>query len=470
MLAATARAATNQPNIVFILADDIGYGDLGCYGATKIKTPNCDRLAREGLRFTDAHSSSAMCTPSRYSLMTGEYAFRRKGTDILAGGAALIIQPGRVTLPSLLKQAGYTCGVVGKWHLGFGGKGADYNAELKPGPLEIGFDYAWILPATGDRVPCVWVENRRVVNLDPADPIQLDLTVPRGDPRSYVNGIPRLGEQRGGRAALWKDDEIADTLAAKAVAFMEKNRAKPFFLYLATHDIHVPRVPNARFKGMSQAGLRGDTVHSFDWTVGQVLECLDRLKLGDSTMVIVSSDNGGSLDSNGPDKEHGGTVETNNGHPFNGSLRAGKASLYEGGTRVPFIVRWPGHVPVGVSDALLCQVDMLASVAALTGRQLAEGAGPDSENLLPVLLGAKVGRASLVEHAHGQLLAVREGTWKYIPAAGMGVKPAYGLMPEPQLYDLSQDIGETRNVAKEQPERVVRMQTLFERLTERRNP
>ena len=207
-------AGTARPNILFILADDIGYGDFGCYGATMVKTPNVDRLAAQGLRFTDAHSPAAVCTPTRYAFMTGEYAWRKKGTGILPGTAALIIEPGRVTVPSLLKQAGYTTGVVGKWHLGLGPQSpTDYNGEIKPGPLEIGFDYAWLLPATGDRTPCVWVENHRVVGLDPADPITLDYTVNRGDPDSYLMGVPRIGKQIGGKAALWKDDEIADTLA-----------------------------------------------------------------------------------------------------------------------------------------------------------------------------------------------------------------------------------------------------------------
>src|SRR5512137_1680519 len=355
-----AAAAGSKPNILFILADDLGYGDLGCYGATKIRTPNCDRLAAHGLRFTDAHSPSAVCTPTRYAFMTGEYAWRKKGTGILPGTAALIIEPGRVTVPSLLKQAGYTTAVIGKWHLGLGAQSpTDYNGDIKPGPLEVGFDYAWIIPATGDRTPCVYVENHRVVGLDPKDPIQLDYTVKRGEPKSFVSGIPRIGSQSGGKAALWKDDEIADTLARKAVAFIERNKDKPFFLFFSTHDIHVPRVPNARFKGTSQAGVRGDTVHSFDWTVGQVLATLDRLKLAENTLVILTSDNGGVLDANGPDIEHGGTPETNNGHPHNGSLRAGKGSPYEGGTRVPFIVRWPGHSQRGVSAELVCHIDLL---------------------------------------------------------------------------------------------------------------
>ncbi len=460
---AAGAPPAERPSIVFIMADDIGYGDLGCYGAKKVRTPHCDRLAREGLCFTDAHAPAAVCTPTRYALMTGEYAWRKKGTGILPGIAGLIIEPGRVTVPSLLKQAGYFTGVVGKWHLGLGTTPTDYNTEIKPGPLEIGFDYAWLLPATGDRTPCVWVENRRVVGLDPHDPIKLDYSVQRGAPRSFVNGIPRIGEQVGGKAALWKDDEIADVLSGKAVAFMEQHKDRPFFLYLSTHDIHVPRVPNARFKGTSEAGVRGDAIHSFDWTVGQVLAALDRLQLAERTLIIVTSDNGGVLDANGPDKVHGGTPETNNGHAFNGPLRGTKGAAFEGGTRVPFIVRWPGHVTAGTSDALVCHVDLLASFAALTGQTLVEAAGPDSFNVLPAWLGAKTGRAHLVEH--GNVLALRQGPWKYIDApaggkAGKAKKSGEGA----QLYNLADDIGETQNVAAQHPDKVQELSALLDKI------
>jgi arylsulfatase A-like enzyme len=314
------------------------------------------------------------------------------------------------------------------------------------------------------------VENHRVVGLDPKDPIQLDYSVNRGEPRSFVNGIPRIGSQTGGKAALWKDEEIADTLAAKADAFLERNQDKRFFLFLSTHDIHVPRVPHPRFKGTSQAGVRGDTIHSFDWTVGQVLASLDRLKLAANTLVIVTSDNGGVLDANGPDTEHGGTVETNNGHLHNGPLRAGKGSPYEGGTRVPFIARWPGHIKPGVSEALICHVDMLATMAALTGQKLVESAGPDSFNVLPALLGEKLDkpcRDHLVEH--GNMLAIRQGPWKLIPANPAGTANKKGKKRNgggDQLYNLAEDIGETNNVAATHPDLVKEMTALLQRIRE----
>jgi arylsulfatase A-like enzyme len=458
-----------RPNIVFILADDIGYGDFGCYGATKVQTPHIDRLAGAGLRFTDAHSPSAVCTPTRYAFMTGEYAFRKKGTGILPGTAALIIEPGRVTVPSLLKQAGYTTAVVGKWHLGLGPESpTNYNGEIKPGPLEVGFDYAWIIPATGDRTPCVWVENHRVVNLDPQDPIALDYSVQRGEPKSFVKGIPRIGQQTGGTSALWQDDEIADTLVAKASDFMERSKDRPFFLFLATHDIHVPRVPHRRFAGTSQSGVRGDSIHSFDWTVGRVLATLERLGLDDNTLVIVTSDNGGVPDNNGPDKVHGvGDPDGTNGHRFNGLLRGTKGTAWEGGTRVPFLVRWTGRVKPGVSHELIGHMDMLASFAALVGQALPATAGPDSFDVLPALLGEKRDkpcRDHLLEHA-GAVVALRQGPWKLIPATTAGSQ-GKRAGSRAQLYHLADDLGETNNLADEQPERVKAMSELLQRLRE----
>jgi arylsulfatase A-like enzyme len=468
MNCAAARSA-DKPNVIFILADDIGYGDFGCYGATKIKTPSIDRLATEGRRFTDAHSPSAVCTPTRYALMTGEYAWRKPGTGILPGTAALIIEPGRLTVPALLQQAGYATGVVGKWHLGLGPRSpTDYNGEIKPGPLEVGFDYAWLLPATGDRTPCVWIENRRVVGLDPADPIALDYSIQRGHPESYVNGIPRIGKQTGGKAALWKDEQMAEVLTRKAVAFIEQHKDRPFFLYFATHDIHVPRVPAARFKGSSQAGVRGDVVQEFDWSVGEVMAALDRLKLAQNTLIIVTSDNGGVLDANGPDVEHGGSEKTNNGHAYNGPLRAGKGSAYEGGTRVPFIARWPGRVKPGTSDELICHVDLLASLAALTGQKVPATAGPDSFNVLPAWLGEKRDapcRDHLVEH--GNRIALRKGAWKLIPAASgpaAKAKPGKRSAAGAELFDLAHDLGENTNLAAQHPARVKEMTELLEQI------
>jgi arylsulfatase A-like enzyme len=444
------------PNIVLILADDLGYGDIGCYGAKKVKTPNLDRLATQGLRLTDAHATSATCTPSRYGLLTGEYPWRHKGTGILPGDAAMIIAPGRPTLPAVLHAAGYATAAVGKWHLGLGNGKLDWNGAIKPGPLEIGFDYCFIMPATGDRVPCVYVENHRVAGLDPRDPLTvsyrhkvgaeptgrehpelLKMKLAEGHDGTIVNGISRIGFMSGGKAARWNDETMADTLTGKACAFIEKNKDRPFFLYFATHDIHVPRVPSPRWRGTSGCGVRGDVIQQFDGSVGDMLATLDRLHLADDTLVIVTSDNGPVINDgydDDADQEFRGLAAA-------GPLRGGKYTIWEGGTRVPWIVRWPGHVPAGkTSDALLCQVDLLATLASLAGQKLPAGAGPDSINLLPALLGkATVGRGELVEHAIMQL-ALRLGLWKYVPAKA-----------KMQLYDLGNDLGEQQNVAGRHP-------------------
>ena len=270
---ATSHLACNQavekPNIIIINADDLGYGDISCYGATNISTPNIDRLAGEGLVFTNAHCTSATSTPSRYSMLTGEYAWRRKDTGIATGDAPALITPGKTTIASVLKNAGYATGVVGKWHLGLGpAGGADWNGEITSGPMDIGFDYNFLIPATGDRVPCVFVENRRVVGLDPNDPIIVSYSEPilteptgkdhpellkmhpsHGHDMTIVNGVSRIGFMSGGKSALWIDEDIADVITGKAVDFIRKNKDNPFFLYFATHDIHVPRVPHPRFAG-----------------------------------------------------------------------------------------------------------------------------------------------------------------------------------------------------------------------------
>lgn len=457
-----------RPNIVVILADDLGYGDLGCYGARRVQTPHMDRLAKEGLRFTDAHASAATCTPSRYAMLTGEYAWRKKGTGVLPGNAALIIDPGRPTLGSLLQQGGYETAVVGKWHLGLGGTNVDWNAEIKPGPLEIGFNYSFLIPATGDRTPCVYVENHRVVGLEATDPIQVSYGKPIGnDPtgkanpdllrmhpshghdQTIVNGISRIGYMTGGKAARWKDEDMAAVITKKAVTFIEKaaSQGKPFFLYFATHDIHVPRVPHPRFIGKTAMGPRGDVIVEFDWSVGEIMAALDRLQLAGNTLLIVSSDNGPVVDDGYKDQAR----EKLGDHRPSGPLRGGKYSAFEGGTRVPFVVRWPERIKPGVSEALVCQVDFMASFARLTGQKLPDASAPDSFDVLPALLGeSKTGREHLVEQAGA--LALRMGPWKYIDR-NKGAKRSketdteLGNDPTGQLFNLSSDPGETNNIA-----------------------
>jgi arylsulfatase A-like enzyme len=465
--------STSKPNIIIIYADDLGYGDVSCYGATKLSTQNIDRLAKQGLRFTNAHCTSATSTPSRYSLLTGEYAWRRKGTGVLPGDASAIIQPGRTTIASVLKKAGYTTGVVGKWHLGLGPQGGpDWNGEIINGPLDIGFDYSFIIPATGDRVPCVFVENRNVAGLDPKDPITVSYNNKVGDwptgkenpellkmhpshghDMTIVNGISRIGYMTGGRSALWVDENIADVITGKAVNFIENNSEKPFFLYFATHDIHVPRVPNQRFEGKSGMGPRGDAILEFDWSVGEIFKVVDKLKLSRNTIIIVTSDNGPVVDDGYKDQ----AVELLGSHKPAGPLRGGKYSAFDGGTRIVFIVSWKGMVKSGTSDALFSQIDLLASFAALTGQELSTGDAPDSQDHMDVLLGkSKSNRGWLVEHASNGRLSFIKGDWKFIePGPGVKIQvntnTETGNDPLPQLYNLKTDLGEKKNVAAENP-------------------
>lgn len=470
-------ATPNRPNIVLIYADDVGYGDLSCYGATRVHTPNLDRLAGAGIRFTNAHSASATCTPSRYSLMTGQYAFRKPGTAILPGDAALIVPPNSTTLPSSLHDEGYRTAAIGKWHLGLGNGAIDWNGEIAPGPLEVGFDYSFVIPATLDRVPCVFVENHRVVNLDPADPIHVSYDKPfpgeltghdhpellkmqpshRHD-QAIINGVSRIGYMTGGKSAIWNDETIVDVLSKKACDFVHENRHQPFFLYYAVHDIHVPRMPNPRFVGATPMGPRGDAIAELDWSVGRILDALEKDGLAQNTIVMFSSDNGPVVDDGYRDQ----AVEKLGDHKPAGHFRGGKYSNFDGGTRVPFMLSWPGHVkPDSESNALVSQVDLLSSLAALTGHRLPAGSAPDSENVLPALLGkTQQGRHQLVEDADVQSLI--EGDWKLImpgdkPAMNNETHIELGNSPEPQLYNMAADPGEKQNLAARYPARVNQM-------------
>jgi arylsulfatase A-like enzyme len=479
----TVPAFAQRPrNIVVIYTDDLGYGDVSAYGSTTVKTPNIDRLAKEGLRFTDGHAQAATCTPSRYALLTGEYAFRKPGTGVLPGNAAMVIEPGRTTVASMLQKAGYATAAVGKWHLGLGPDGGpDWNGEIRPSPNDIGFDYSFIMAATGDRVPTVYIENRRVVGFDPTDPITVSYGEPigngptgkanpellkmapsHGHDMTIVNGISRIGYMTGGKAALWKDEDMADVFVAKAVAFIDKQREKPFFLYFATHDPHVPRAPHPRFAGKSGMGPRGDAILQADWSTGEILRALDRWKLSSETLVIFTSDNGPVVDDGYKDD----AVAKLGDHQPAGPFRGGKYSHFEAGTRVPFIVRWPAGVKPGVSDALVCQVDFLASFAALTGQKLGGSDGPDSLDTMAAFLGSsKTGRRELVVQAGGQ--ALRVDNWKYMEPSkrqkvNTNVNIELGNDTVPQLYDLTTDPGEKTNVADKYPERVKEMAALLE--------
>lgn len=483
-----AQQPPSKPNIIIIYTDDVGYGDISANGATRVKTPNIDKIASSGLRFTNAYATSATCTPSRFSFLTGKYAWRKTGTGIASGDAALIIPTETETLPGMLQKAGYQTAVVGKWHLGLGPQGGpNWNGDIKPGPLEIGFNYCFMMPATADRVPCVYLENRRIVDLDPSDPIivsykekvgndptgkenpeLLKMKYSHGHDATIINGVSRIGWMSGGNTARWIDEEMADVFTNRAVNFIERNKETPFFLYFATHAIHVPRVPHSRFAGKSGMGPRGDAILQLDWTVGEVLKTLERLKIADQTLLIFSSDNGSVIDDGYQDD----AVQLLNGHTPAGNRRGGKYSAFEGGSHIPFIVQWPGKIKAGtISNALFSQVDLYSSLASLTGQGLSGDNAPDSFNSLNTLLGAAADREYLVQQSLNNTLSLIQGNWKYIepskgPRMNVWTNTELGNLYQPQLYDLKTDIGEKNNLAGKYPQQVKRMSDLLKHIKE----
>ncbi|NIG56779.1 arylsulfatase [Chitinophaga sp. Cy-1792] len=476
LLGTTTRLSAQQkPNIIVIYADDLGYGDISCYGMKRIQTPNIDQLARQGVRFTNGYATSATCTPSRYGILTGRYPWRQKGTGIAPGDASLIIPTDHKTLPGMLQDAGYHTAAIGKWHLGIGNPGTtiDWNTELKPGPNEVGFNYSFIMPATLDRVPCVFVENHHVVNLDKNDPITVSYkhkvgndptgkenpeklrmrTDPhQGHDQTIIDSISRIGWMTGGNSARWKDENIAGIITQKAISFIGENKTNPFFIYFASGDIHVPRYPNSMFRGKSGMGLRGDAILQLDWTVGQIVHALDSLGLTQNTMIIFSSDNGPVLNDGYLDQ----AVELVGSHKPAGPLRGGKYSSFEAGARVPLIVKWPATIKKpSVSNALIGQIDFFSSLAKLTGQPIANDDAPDSFDMLQQLLG-KSGKSRPYIITQGNALALIEGDYKYItPSNGRKyadeVQIEMGTDPAPQLYNIKKDVFEKDNLAKKDP-------------------
>ena len=476
-----------KPNVIIILADDIGYGDLSCNGEPTISTPNVDNLAAQGVRFTDAHAVAATSTPSRYSLLTGNYSWRRNDTGIAAGNAGMIIQPEEYTIAQMFQQAGYKTAAVGKWHLGLDketGK-QDWNDEINYGPREIGFDYSYIMAATGDRVPCVYVENQRIVNLDALnDPISVSYTTPfpgeplgkdhpelltvmkpspnHGHDQAIVNGISRIGYMTGGKKALWLDENIGDSITAHAVSFIKENKSEPFFLYFGTNDIHVPRVPHPRFKGKSGMGPRGDAILEFDWSVGQVIQAVKDIGAEHNTIIIITSDNGPVVDDGYIDQ----AVELLGKHRPWGNFRGGKYSIFEAGTRIPLIIALPGYTQSKTSDALVSQIDFLSSFSNLTGVKLPEGAAKDSQNHIDALLGkSDKGRDYVIESA--STLSISNGEWKYIEPSNAArysrlTNTELGNDTLPQLYNLKNDIGEKENLYLKNPEKLAELKNILE--------
>ncbi len=465
---AAEEVDTSLPNIVIVYMDDLGYGDVGINGSV-IPTPNMDWLAGNGLVMKQGYATSATCTPSRYALLTGSYPWRNTNAKILPGTAPLLIDTSQITIPKMLKNEGYQTGIVGKWHLGLGDGNVNWNHEIRPGPNQLGFDYSFIMAATQDRVPTVYIENGHVVGLDPEDPIEINyqenfegeptgkdnpellkMKWHHGHNSSIVNGIPRIGFMKGGKAAQWKDEDMMDTFLEKAQLYVKQHADQPFFLYYAMQQPHVPRTPHPRFVGTSGLGPRGDVIVEADWALGEFINTLKELELLENTLIIFSSDNGPVLN----DGYYDDAVEKNGNHRPAGPLRGGKYSLFEAGTHVPFFVYWKDHIVPGSSDALISQVDLLSSLAKLVG---SDSRGRDSEELTDVLLGkSNNGRDELVLEATSRT-AYRKGDWVMIPpypgpAVNKQVNIELGNSSEYQLYNLKQDLAQQHNLATSHPE------------------
>jgi len=484
----------NRPNVIILYTDDLGYGDLSCYGAKAIATPNIDWLADNGLRFTDAHCTASTCTPSRYSILSGQYAWRKKGTNILPGDANLTIATNITTLPKVFQRAGYMTGAVGKWHLGLGSSSPiDWNKKVTPGPAEIGFDYSFIFPATADRTPTVFMENQTVVALDTSDPISVNYNKPfpgelsgrdhpemlkmKSDPHQghdghITNGIGRIGFMKGGTRAQWTDEELGYTFNTKAIGFIDQSlqAKKPFFLYYAIHDIHVPRMPATEFKGKSKLGYRGDAILEMDHTVGVILNALKERGLLNNTLIIFSSDNGPVLNDGYIDASPETALRED--YKPAGIYRGGKYSVLEGGTRIPFIVYWAGNVkPHTISKSLFAQIDLMASFAGMLKEKLPLNEFTDSRDYFTTLTGKENRSCDFVieQPANRTSLAIIKDGWKYIspstgPALMKEVNIETGYSSEEQLYNLKENPEETYNLVKQFPEKVEELKTLLEKI------
>ena len=475
-------SAQQRPNVIVILADDLGYGDVSAQGSKTINTPNFDRLANGGVRFTKGYATSATSTPSRYALLTGMYPWKNPDGKILPGDAPLIIKEKQATFPKMMQQAGYVTGAVGKWHLGMGDGHLDWNKTVKPGANEIGFNYSCLIAATNDRVPTVYVENGDVVNRDPKDPILVDykvnfegeptaLTNPEmlklkwshGHNNSIVNGIPRIGFMKGGEKAKWVDEDMADYFLNKVEGFIGSNVNKPFFLYYGLHEPHVPRAPNSRFVGASGMGRRGDAIVEADWCVGQLLDYLEKNHLLENTLIVFSSDNGPVMDDGYQDQAR----ELLGNHQPAGGLRGGKYSLFEAGTRVPFFCYWKGKIQPTVSNAMVCQMDLMASVASLLKINVPQGL--DSQDFLSAFMGKSISaRKELVIEASARI-AYRNTDYVLIPPYGgkafNEAKNELGNLTEYGLFDLNNDKGQTDNLAQKYPKMVEEMKQRMAILT-----
>ncbi len=489
-----AAKSADKPNVIFIMADDLGYGDLGCYGAELIKTPNIDKLAESGRRFTDAHSASAVSTASRYSMLTGQYPFRGETAPDKLGiwgplklNSHILIKPNTLTVAGMMQKQGYKTACIGKWHLGFGETdGTNWNEELGRGPNEVGFDYYFGLPFVSSGPPYVFVRNNRVLGLDPNDPLILKEKNEEATSTQLYRD-KGANRYRGGQAAhdLYKDDQIGETMVNEATKWISENSDEPFFMYFATPHIHHPFTPNEKFKGSSQCGLYGDFIQEFDWMVGEVLKTLEKEGIADNTLVILTSDNGGMFNLAGQEA-------WDEGHRNNADLLGFKFDVWEGGHRVPYIASWKGRIKAGTtSDQVISNIDLFATLAEITGYELKDGEAPDSYNILEAFVGKerqkKALRDSYLMSSFKQThQSLRMGDWIYIPAKGGGGwnsgrrgthifsgAPALAYTkeensdiengkikanaPSAQLYNIALDPRQTTNVIAENPQKAEEM-------------
>lgn len=482
-IASIAVAKEKPPNIVMVFADDLGYGDLSCYGATMLKTPNIDKLATQGRKFTDAHSASSVCSPSRYGKMTGEYPYRKNFWGPVGYTGALTIDTKQETISSLVKKAGYQTAFFGKWHMGFGKGKPNWNQELKPGPLELGFDYFYGIPCANSVSPYVYIENYKVIGLEKNDPIQNG-----GKNHVKVMEGKRAGRVGGGKKAhdLYVDDQIGVNLTERSVKWIEqRDQEKPFFLLLSTTNIHHPFTPDKQFVGTSEVGSYGDFTHELDWMTGQLMETIEKAGLAENTIFIFTSDNGGMLN-------HEGQRAVKKGHAINGDLLGAKFGAWEGGHRIPMIIRWPGKIPAGsVSDDLISHVDFLATFSEILQQPLEDS--KDSLNQLPTLTGSPkspIRDTLMICPNSPEHLSIRQDEWVYIPLQGeggfqsqkvgehlLGGPAAIHFMgktnsdvidgvqdikaPKAQLYNLANDLSQTKNVIAEYPKVAERLNAII---------
>mgnify|MGYP001103454566 FL=1 len=484
----TIENKNENPNIIIIYTDDLGYGDVSAYNKGTLNTPNIDKLANEGIRFNNGYASSATCSPSRYALLTGTYPWRKTGLKIITGGS-LVIDTTEMTIPKILKTKGYHTGIVGKWHLGLGsgdgfdGTGAiNYNSNISPGPNQVGFDYSYIMADTQDRVPTVYIENGDVVNLDPSDPIEVnffhqekhnDYGLPTGlkNPElttmkwhhghngSIVNGVPRIGYMKGGEKARWSDIDMADHFLEKAQEYINKNKDKPFFLFYTLQQPHVPRTPHPRFEGTSGMGPRGDVIVEADWCIGELYKTLESEGILDNTLIIFSSDNGPVLN----DGYYDDAVEKLGDHTPSGGLRGGKYSLFEAGTRVPFITYWRGKIKPGISNEIISQIDLFNSISKIVGIEYKSKDGIDFSDL--IINNKGQGREELILEASTRT-AYRKGDWVMIPpyrgpSISKNVNIELGNSIDFKLYNLKEDPSQKSDLSKKEPEKLKEMIASF---------